>query len=266
MRRIKLKALTSVITAFTIIMGTTAVCSVSADTAIRGDANSSGKTDVRDCAYIASMLAQGKGDTLPETADYNRDGKRNVSDAANLARDVAAGNIKTYNSVPVIEGLEIGMTKDEVFAVIGTAYAESYKSDIHVNEDITYYYNIPSVEIFDVNIPSVMFVEFSDGILYNFGYHIGCTIVSDYERVYTNDIAGLTNAYNKIHGILSDYYGKSDDTEHGYYGVTAESSWNNTDYGDIWMVVGESLWGPESAVNEILISSCEQSLAGDYID
>lgn len=265
MRKTKFRVLASVLAVFTAISATSAF-SVSADTAIRGDANSNGKTDVRDCAYIASTLAQGKGDTLPETADYNRDGKRNVSDAANLARDVAAGNIKTYNSVPVIEGLEIGMTKDEVFSVIGTAYAEWNKSDIHVNEDITYYYNIPSVEIFDVNIPSVMMVEFSDGILYNFGYHIGCTIMSENERVYTNDIAGLTNAYNKIHGILTEYYGKSDDTQHGYYGVTAESTWVNTDYGDIWMVVGESLWGPESPVNEILISSCEQSLAGDYID
>jgi hypothetical protein len=30
------------------------------------------------------------------------------------------------------------------------------------------------------------------------------------------------------------------------------------------MIVGENLWADGSGVNEILISSCKQSLAGDY--
>lgn len=242
--------------------------SVSAQTnGVRGDANSNGKTDVRDCSYIANALAHGKGDSLPETADYNRDGKRNVSDAANLARDVAAGNIKTYKSAPVIPGLEIGMTTNEVFSVIGTDYTHDYKSDIHVNEDIIYYYNIDKVEAFNINIPSVMFVEFSDGILYNFGYHIGMTMKSEYETIYTDDINALTTAYDKIFNILTDYYGKSSDTElSSAYGAIKENSWTNTDYGDLWMLVGENLWSSDSHVNEILISSCQQSLAGAYKD
>ncbi len=266
MRKTKLK-ISAVILAAVTVIGTIPVLGVSA-AGIRGDANASGKTDVRDCAHIAKMLAMGKSSTLPETADYNRDGKCNVSDAANLARDVAAGNIKTYNSVPVIPGLEIGMTTDEVFAVIGTDYTYSYKSDIHVNENITYNYNIDSVDIFDVNIPSVMFVEFSDGILYNFGYHIGLTEESLEEYSYTSDINALTTAYDKIYGILTGYYGKSYGSD--YYGYTSqgtidEATWVNTDYGDVWMIVGQDLWMENSGVNEILISSCDQSLAGDYI-
>ena len=58
---------------------------VSAD---MGDANGDGKVNVRDCAYIAKMLAKGK--SLPAKADYNLDGKKNVRDAAALANDLAS--------------------------------------------------------------------------------------------------------------------------------------------------------------------------------
>lgn len=56
-----------------------------------GDANEDKYMDVRDCAEIASKLAQKKGDTLPETADYNKDGKKDVRDAAAMARALASG-------------------------------------------------------------------------------------------------------------------------------------------------------------------------------
>ena len=52
-----------------------------------GDANGDGKVNVRDCAYIAKMLAKGKG--LPDKADYNLDGKKNVRDAAAIAKSLA---------------------------------------------------------------------------------------------------------------------------------------------------------------------------------
>ncbi len=58
-----------------------------------GDANADKYIDVRDCAEISSMLALRKGDTLPETADYNKDGNKDVRDAAFMARDLATGNI-----------------------------------------------------------------------------------------------------------------------------------------------------------------------------
>ncbi len=56
---------------------------------ISGDANGDGKTNVRDCAFIASALANGTGDTLPLAADFNEDGKINVRDAAALANHLA---------------------------------------------------------------------------------------------------------------------------------------------------------------------------------
>ncbi|MGN0614346.1 MAG: dockerin type I domain-containing protein [Porcipelethomonas sp.] len=44
---------------------------------------------VRDCAFIAQMLAEGRSQELPETADFNGDGKINIRDAAALAYKLA---------------------------------------------------------------------------------------------------------------------------------------------------------------------------------
>ena len=54
-----------------------------------GDANGDGKLDVRDAAYIARLLANGKGKEIPPIADFNGDGTVNVRDAAAIARFLA---------------------------------------------------------------------------------------------------------------------------------------------------------------------------------
>ncbi len=51
-----------------------------------GDANEDGLLNVRDCAFIALMLAQGKVDNIPIIADYTVDDKINVRDAAAIAK------------------------------------------------------------------------------------------------------------------------------------------------------------------------------------
>ena len=49
--------------------------------------------NVRDAAFIAAKLAQGKSGELPANADFNGDGKVNVRDAAAIAKYLATGNI-----------------------------------------------------------------------------------------------------------------------------------------------------------------------------
>lgn len=56
-----------------------------------GDVNLDGKLNVRDCAHIASMLAQGKISQLSEYADFNGDSNINVRDAAAIAKSLATG-------------------------------------------------------------------------------------------------------------------------------------------------------------------------------
>ena len=54
---------------------------------------------MRDCAFIASALAKGEGDTLSESADFNRDGKVNIRDAAAIAAALAKGELKSEQNV-----------------------------------------------------------------------------------------------------------------------------------------------------------------------
>ncbi len=56
---------------------------------VSGDANGDNSLSVQDCSFIAQALANRKGDTLPESADYNKDGKKNVIDAMEIAKDLA---------------------------------------------------------------------------------------------------------------------------------------------------------------------------------
>ena len=67
-------------------------CGVAANfksAAVLGDANNDNELNVRDCSFIAQALANRKGDTLPESADYNKDGKKNVIDAMEIAKYLA---------------------------------------------------------------------------------------------------------------------------------------------------------------------------------
>ena len=77
-----------------VTQGTVTVGTGTTEDILWGDANLDGKVNVRDAAYIAKLLATGKGDTLPINADYNRDDKKNVRDAAAIAKALAKGEIK----------------------------------------------------------------------------------------------------------------------------------------------------------------------------
>ena len=49
-----------------------------------------GNVNVRDCAYIAKILASQKVNRLPMCSDYNKDGENNIRDAASIAKELAS--------------------------------------------------------------------------------------------------------------------------------------------------------------------------------
>jgi hypothetical protein len=59
------------------------------DILIIGDANYDGIINSRDCSYIVRQIASRNNDSLPDTVDYNKDGKKNVRDAAAIAADLS---------------------------------------------------------------------------------------------------------------------------------------------------------------------------------
>ncbi len=81
---------TTVATATTITTTTTISTTVATQSKPLGDSNGDGELNVRDCAFIASALANGTADDLTEISDFNSDGKINVRDAAAIARYLAS--------------------------------------------------------------------------------------------------------------------------------------------------------------------------------
>ena len=57
----------------------------------KGDPNKDGKINIRDCAFIARMIIQGKVNQLDSRADFNNDGKINIRDSAGIARYLTTG-------------------------------------------------------------------------------------------------------------------------------------------------------------------------------
>lgn len=58
------------------------------------DPNGDDEFNIRDAAYVAKMIAQGKTKELHPSADYNGDGIINIRDAAAMARDIASGKLQ----------------------------------------------------------------------------------------------------------------------------------------------------------------------------
>lgn len=161
----------------------------------------------------------------------------------------------------IIPDISLGMTKDEVFKVVGSDYL--YKEDNSVygyKNTMEYGYSMDKLDAFDVDIQTQMFFEFeNDDKLVTYGYHIGRTGGFN-ESVYPYEESELTDAYDKIYKQLSDRYGEGTSSEaNSDYGVIKENSWEH-DEEEIWCVVGVNMWAvdePESyekGVNEIVLS------------
>ncbi len=77
------------ITTTTVTEVTTTTTTTEASVYLLGDVNEDGIVNVRDCAFIARKLAEGKAnELLLELADFNGDGKVNVRDCSNIANEL----------------------------------------------------------------------------------------------------------------------------------------------------------------------------------
>ena len=59
-----------------------------------GDANSDHKVDMRDAAYIARLISQGRFNELPKYSDFNRDGHTDLFDIIGIAQKVSTGLVE----------------------------------------------------------------------------------------------------------------------------------------------------------------------------
>ena len=159
----------------------------------------------------------------------------------------------------IIDGIKIGMTTDEVFAVAGKEYDSMNKDDTYHNT-VEYDYCCTD-KTFGTGLEGYMCFEFSldTNKLVTYGYHFGQK--GDFENhtfPYTED--ELKNAYASIKEQVTAAYGEGTSSdEKAVMGVLEENTWRN-DEGEIWAVYGTDLWAYEptevyeNGTNEVVIT------------
>lgn len=158
----------------------------------------------------------------------------------------------------IIPGIYLGMTQTEVIDLLGGNFeTEYYDESNYAWVKIIYNYLTYNVDVFNVDMPAIMFFEFTEnGILYNYGYHIGFDGVN-----YQYDFSTLSPAYDKINLQLTEWYGPGTQETTDIIGIDQMITWS-TEYGDIWFVVGENMWDYGSGINEITLSCADNSFQG----
>lgn len=222
---------------------------------IKGDVNSDGELNIADAVLLQKWLLAFSDTNLPDwnRADLYRDGRLDVFDLCLMKKELISQNQEMSKSI--ITGIKNGMTRDEVFAVLGKNYtAEEEK----ISGKYAYYYPVQSGEVFDTELEGEMFVEFDleTELLVNYGYALG-RLGTVKDRIYPYSEQQLKEAYDKIYGVMINWYGEA--TKGSFSSPKAEYIWE-TDNGQIWAIYGINLWNEyeatayEKGINELVLS------------
>lgn len=168
--------------------------------------------------------------------------------------NISVANAENQNSI--ITGIKCGMAESEVIEILGNDIVYTLdSSDINPeDDDYTNFYNTENISDFNVDMSSVIITEFSgDNTLNNYGYNIGTHYNKETQKFeYPYSESELLEVYDGIYNQLVQWYGEGGD---GYniYGTLREYTWN-TEYGEIWFVVGTDLFGESSGINKIILT------------
>ncbi len=166
----------------------------------------------------------------------------------------------TPKSKSIIPDIDVDMTSEEVFAVVGEKYDNCITTETYKNT-VEYDYKLNDDEVFDTGLKGYMFFEFESQTdkLVTFGYHFGAE-GSPENPVYPCSKEELKAAYDKITETLSEWYGEGElSDENLELNVCEEYTWQD-DNKQLWAVYGVNLWGYgepnsyEEGVNEIVVS------------
>lgn len=206
---------------------------------VRGDVNSDGEFNISDVVLLQKWLL-----AMPDTqlsdwnrADLCRDGRLDMSDLCLMKQLLISGDQEIQSEKSIISGIRNGMTKDEVFAVLGREYTDEEEK---LTQRYAYYYPVKSGDVFGTELEGEMFVEFDlkTGLLVNYGYALGRVGTKD-DKTYPYTEQQLKEAYDKIYSVMTDWYGEG--TKGSLSGPKAEYTWE-TDNGQVWAVYGVNLW------------------------
>ena len=229
---------------------------------VKGDVNSDGEFNISDVVLLQKWLL-----VMPDTqlsdwnrADLCRDGILDTSDLCLMKQLLISGDQEIQSEKSIISGIRNGMTKDEVFAVLGKEYTDEEEE---LTQRYAYYYPVKSGDVFGTELEGEMFVEFDlkTGLLVNYGYALGRVGTKD-NKTYPYTEQQLKEAYDKIYSVMTDWYGEG--TKGSLSGPKAEYTWE-TDNGQVWAVYGVNLWSAnepetyEKGINELILSCSVES-------
>ena len=229
---------------------------------VKGDVNSDGEFNISDVVLLQKWLL-----AMPDTqlsdwnrADLCRDGILDTSDLCLMKQLLISGDQEIQSEKSIISGIRNGMTKDEVFAVLGREYTDEEEK---LTQRYAYYYPVKSGDAFGTELEGEMFVEFDlkTGLLVNYGYALGRVGTKD-DKTYPYTEQQLKEAYDKIYSVMTDWYGEG--TKGSLSGPKAEYTWE-TDNGQVWAVYGVNLWSAnepetyEKGINELILSCSVES-------
>lgn len=229
---------------------------------VRGDVNSDGEFNISDVVLLQKWLL-----AMPDTqlsdwnrADLCRDGRLDMFDLCLMKQLLISGDQEIQSEKSIISGIRNGMTKDEVFAVLGREYTDEEEE---LTQRYAYYYPVKSGDVFGTELEGEMFVEFDlkTGLLVNYGYALGRVGTKD-NKTYPYTEQQLKEAYDKIYSVMTDWYGEG--TKGSLSGPKAEYTWE-TDNGQVWAVYGVNLWSAnepetyEKGINELILSCSVES-------
>lgn len=221
-----------------------------------GDANGDGEFNVADIVLLQKWLLAVPNVTFADwnAVDYCRDNKLDVFDLCLMKRSLISKSSTPQADKSIITGIHNGMTKYEVFSVLGKNYTYEQEKTLKYS----YYYPIKAGYAFDADLEGQMFVEFDlkTNLLVNYGYAFG-RIGSSGEWTYPYSEEDLKTAYDTIYDYMSDWYGEG--TKGSNTSPISEYLWE-TDFGQVWAMYGINLWAAtepetyEKGVNEIVLS------------
>ena len=224
-------------------------------TDLTGDVNDDGEFTVADVILLQKWLS-----AVPDTHLANwkagnlyEDNQLDVFDLCLMKRALLHKK-GVDEEKGIIPGIRNGMTKKQVFDILGTDYTDE--------EDRTwkysYDYPVKAGEVFGTNLAGIMFVEFDSKTnqLVNYGYALGRTGTAE-ERLYPYSEDELKEAYSIIYNQMVEWYGEA--AQGTNTSPKAEYAWE-TDDGQVWAMYGINLWADappasyEKGVNELVLS------------
>lgn len=169
------------------------------------------------------------------------------------------GDENEGSSLCYIDGLELGMTKEEVFSILGDDYDNMVEKS--TRPSVEYEYKTKTDTDYGTDLPGYIFAEFdTEDKLICFGCHLG-PIGDINDPVYPYGEGELERAYNRLLQEIELRFGAPTSSENQYSdsGVRAQNTWD-TDEGQVWAIYGINLWAAdapvsyEKGINEVVVS------------